>query len=155
MMLKMTFLSRPDPTLVSYTLPGQESIYVTPEARNELDLLAHLGQPPAGIQNRSFVLAAFTWDGGGFHYYYDKNYGLRNYMLAHVGFRPYDEAELAGKLDDVRLIIVRVTSTSPTEVREVLSSVVSEGMVDRLLEQFVISPAESGGRYVVLRRKSL
>src|SRR5262249_14576367 len=60
-----------------------------------------------------FVVLALDWRGGGFHYFYNPNYGLRHHLVGCAAFRPYDEAELIVKLDRVDALILEMKAGDP------------------------------------------
>jgi hypothetical protein len=102
LMLKITFVNAPDPQLVAKALPNSENVYLSATARAELESMIELAH---GAESRGrFVLALYSWGGGGFHYFYDRQYGLRNYLVDQIIFRPSDALELTRKLPAIDAI---------------------------------------------------
>jgi hypothetical protein len=86
---------------------------------------------PAG----EFAVASFGWCGGGVHYYFNKSYDLRNYMILPAPFRPYDEAELAAKWSKVSSLIwynrAKIGPASAENLR-----VIFPRFADRIADEF-------------------
>lgn len=102
LMLKITFVNAPDPHLVAKVLPNTESVYLSAKERAELEPMIELAR--AAEARGRFVLALYSWGGGGFHFFYDREYGLRNYLVDQIIFRPSDASELARKLPAIDAI---------------------------------------------------
>src|SRR5262249_9711262 len=111
-MVKVTFVDRDNSFFTTNTLPDRESLDMQPGKAcafaTPVDVAGEANAKPG-----RFVVLALDWRGGGFHYFYNPNYGLRNHLVGCAAFRPYDEAELIVKLDRVDALILEMKAGDP------------------------------------------
>jgi hypothetical protein len=100
LMLKIACVNVPSPELTPATLPTGERIWATSADAAVLSRFAELPREPG------FVLGAFGWGGGGFHFYFNRAYGLRNPMVTWPAFRPYDVDDLERNLSRISGVVM-------------------------------------------------
>jgi hypothetical protein len=150
MMIKVTLLNHPEAPLTTFRLPGGEELLVDEVARRRLELISDAAARSRDAGPDGFALAVFSWEGGGFHHFYDPHYGLRNYLVAPVAFRPYDVRELGDKLDRVGVLLVK-GSSEPGEARAELAAALGPEAAERLLAEFEWE-SEAEGYAALVRR---
>jgi hypothetical protein len=102
LMLKVTYVNHVDPNLSVLTLPNSEKIFVDSKYQRDMGALQQAAQQAESRGH--FVLGLFHWGGGGFHYFYNRNFGLRNHMVDESVFREYDRMELERKLELIEAV---------------------------------------------------
>jgi hypothetical protein len=84
-------------------------------------------------------LGLFGWGGGGFEFLYNRNYALRNHMLAPVSFQPSDKLELNRKL----VLIDAVGPFRGSNPEQYLTAIVGPRLSSLLTNSFsVLQPAD-------------
>lgn len=134
-------------------LPNGERVYAT-EQEAESWLKMTLATNELCTSTDRFVVAALgAYGPGGFHFFYDRTFGLRNFMVGTPTFRSYDEAELMEKLPRIPAFILQVKEPSEQVAQSTLKSLFSANVVERLNVDYELSPQLSDGRFAIFVRR--
>jgi hypothetical protein len=145
------FPRSPGSELVAVGLPDSEDLLVERAEAVDLTLLSNA----MGVVDKSrneFAVGFFRYGGGGFHYFYNANYGLRNHMVGTASFRSYDEEELEAKLDRVPVFVFVTQHATADEARLMVFRSLSANLADRIANEYRFSPELSGGHIAVMVR---
>ncbi len=149
-------VSRKTSQLRPYSLPSSEVIYVNDDVQETLNAFKVLSEWQRGNPDQSFTLAMLGgFCGGGYHYYYNPNYRMRNPMFFRVSTRLYDLDEFEQKYERVSALIVPVRGTWRQSLG-CLNNIFLPHQIDWLANDFEVSRVFSCSRfYIALRKKRL
>jgi hypothetical protein len=153
-----TFLAGIGDHLAAFPLPNGEQVYVERSLEPELQNLVRVTEA-ANRKDGSFVVCLFDWGGGGWHYFYNRNYSLRNILVAPISIRPFDEEELRRQLPRVEALIVEVRKNDEEDQRSPkavalaeLRATCSPALFQLLAEEFDLEPRFAADHFAIFGR---
>ena len=149
LMAKVTYVNPVDPLLSPLKLPNSEVMFVDSKYQQNTGAMVLAAREAAAKGH--FVLGLFSWGGGGFHFFYDRNYALRNYMPETCVFRPSDQTELEHKLDLVDAIGPFDGANPSTR----LSSILGEHLSTKILANYTLLRSPEGAARALVRDSAL
>jgi hypothetical protein len=154
--VKSAWWDEPPPEWAPFDLPNGERLLMPAQLADDFKNLATVAAA-ANARPGHFVVV-LGWGGGGFHYFYNPNYALRNQLVGCAAFRPYDEAELLAKLGRVDAIVLASTPADDFlryNIEGKLRTVFSPALFQRIQTDFEPNPHFAWRAFPVLLKRKM